>query len=648
MALDVNKDVKEISDQITSYQEYAELKKQYDELKKAYGSSFELNYQQLKQQLDKYNRKKRKQDNTCTPFIKHLVDQLKKLKGSGLDTDKFVKKIYIDAIKKSKKNLGELFVKLCQEFLNCGENQSYKFNTTFYIPVESVDLFGILETSPSDRIGKLYYEELPPDFNLYQQNPSLNSYSMNRELYNRTQNLNQPFSVQTGSPYLGFSTQNLFDITYVENYVDPITFQVVNGNFFKVELKPRQTFPTVNEFLNDYFSSINILEFKTLFTYLLDLSTGVLSFGQNQGKSKLLAVQKMMAINKRLSCLCVDNKKEIAVDGNAKLSEIDNINDSFYELDDIDLRIIEQNISNIKLGVVEFEDCENVKVPMNLDASLTAIENLTFNQDTNNVNELDDALNILYPTTDQGFKPSLDTSFIEQFINALMATIFSPKSILPLMIMVYATDQPIPNVKNIDDFLSKSFRTFYLKYFLSLTAELTKEIFTQLTKEIIKLTTFIKSEITTEKRERVTKALLSIISLVGTTRNFVLDFRECKSCLNELLKLLNSAIQLQTSKLETRGSDIPLPLLLAGKALSGYSTDRAFIEAVNNLRQIGVPTGPMPDGSPNKFISSIYGILKGQADENTVNGKVPVGVSELTVVPYLNITIPKKVYGKPI
>ena len=647
MAIDVNQDVKDVSNQITSYQEYAEFKEQYDELKKQFGNSFEADYYKIKNHLDKYNRNKRKQDNTCTPFIKHLIDQLKKLKGSGLDTDKFVKKIFIDTIKKSKKNFGELFVKLCQEFLNCGENQSYKFNTTFYIPVESVDLFGILESSPSERIGKLFYEELPADFNLYQQNPSLNPFSMNRELYNRTQNLNQPFSIQTGSPYLGLSTQDLFDITYVENYVNAQA-QVINGNFFKVELKPRSTFPTVNEFLNDYFSSINILEFKTLFTYLLEFSTGVLSFGQNQGKSKLFEIQKIMAINKRLSCLCVDNKKEISVDGNAKLSEIDNINDSFYELDDIDLRIIEQNISNIKLGIIEFEDCDNVKVPMNLEASLSAIENLIFNQDTNNVNEIDDALNILYPTTDQGFKPSLDTSFIEQFLNALMATIFSPKAILPLMIMVHATDQPIPNVKNIDDFASKGYRSFYLKYFLSLIAEFTKEIFAQLTKEIIKLTNFIKSEITQEKRERITKTLLRIITLVGTTRNFVLDFRECKSCLNELLKLLNSAIQLQTDKLQNRGSDIPLPLLLASKALSGYSTDRAFIESINNLKQIGVPTGPMPDGSPNKFVSSIYAILKGQADEWSVNSKNINAVPELTVIPYLNITIPKKSYGKSI
>ena len=105
MATDVNQDVKEISEQITNYQEYKELKESYDQLKKEFGDSFEKDYKQIKKQLDQYNRKKRKQDSSCTPFIQHLITQLKKLKGYGLDTDKFVKKLYIDSIKKSKKNL---------------------------------------------------------------------------------------------------------------------------------------------------------------------------------------------------------------------------------------------------------------------------------------------------------------------------------------------------------------------------------------------------------------------------------------------------------------------------------------------------------------------------------------------------------------
>lgn len=644
MAIDVNEDAKELSKTISGYQQYKEFKQSYDELKKVGGTSFEEDKKKIVAQLDKYNRKKNKQDNTCTPFLETLVKQLQKLKGSGSDTDKFVKKIYLDSVKETKKEIPELLVALTKEFLNCGENQAYSFNTSFYIPVAEIDLFGILQTSPTDRIGKFFYEEKPEDFQLYSSDPTNEPFSMNRELYKRTQNLNQSFSSTAGSNYIGSSYQNLFDITYVESYIDQ-NAQTINGNFFKIDLKPRQTFPTVDEFLNDYYSSINVLEFKTLFTYLVDLSTGSISFAQNEGKSKLDSLQKVMAINKRISCLCSDTKKEISVNSNAKISEIDNTTNSFFELTDVELRIIEQNISNIKKGVIEFEDCDNVQVPLNVEATLVALDNLTYNEETNNQNEIDDALNILYPTSDQTFKPSLDKEFLKQFLNAMAASILSPKTILPFLTMAYATNQPIPaGVNNIFKF-SKDYRNFYIEFISRLLAQLVSKVFKYLTEEIIKLTKFINSDIVSEKRNKITKTILAIIALIGGTRNSILNFKECKSCLDELLRLLNLAVNASRAKILQVGGEIPLPLLLASRALAGYSSTRAFMNTMENLEAIGVPVGPMPDGSPNKFVASIYSIIEGQERENIQNGKLAAGVPPLTVLP-TGLTIPASAYGK--
>ena len=260
MAIDVNEDAKEISKTISNYQQYKEFKQSYDNLKKVGGTSFEEDKKKIVERLDKYNRKKNKQDNTCTPFLETLVKQLQKLKGSGSDTDKFVKKIYLDSVKETKKEIPELLVALTKEFLNCGENQAYSFNTSFYIPVAEIDLFGILQTSPTDKIGKFFYEQKPENFQLYSSNPTKEPFSMNRELYKRTQNLNQSFSSTAGGNYIGTSLQNLLDLTYVESYIDQ-NAQTIQGNFFKIDLKPRQTFPTIDEFLNDYYSSINVLEY---------------------------------------------------------------------------------------------------------------------------------------------------------------------------------------------------------------------------------------------------------------------------------------------------------------------------------------------------------------------------------------------------
>jgi hypothetical protein len=100
-------------------------------------------------------------------------------------------------------------------------------------------------------------------------------------------------------------------------------------------------------------------------------------------------------------------------------------------------------------------------------------------------------------------------------------------------------------------------------------------------------------------------------------------------------------------KLIENKRDVPLPLLLASKALSGYSTEKAFMNAIENLNSIGVPTGPMPDGSPNKFVASIYAMFEAQDREEAENGYNVIGVPELTVLP-IGVSIPKKAYGKSI
>lgn len=645
MAVDIENDLKDVSKQIGTYQQYKEFKESYDNLKKVSGDSFEKNKKFVSQVLDKFKETKNKQDNNCTPFLESLLQQLKKLRGSGLDTDKFVKKLYLDSLKDSKKGILELLVSLAKEFLNCGSNQQYPINSTFYIPVDQLDLFGVLQTSPTDKVGKFFYEEAPEDFGLFVADPVKNPFSMNRELYKLTQNLNQPFSALNSNNYLGSSLQNLFDITYVESYIDPQA-QIVNGNFFKVDLKPRQTFPSIDEFLNDYYSTINALEFKTFFTYLIDFATGVISFEQGSGKKKLEVVQKVLAFNRRVSCMCSDSNKEISVGGNAKLSEIDSTIDSFFELGDIDVRIIEQNISNIKRGVVEFEDCDNLQIIMNSQAAIEALDTLKFNQDTSDPNEYENALGIIYPVTDQSFKPSLDNNFIQQFINAMMATILSPKVVLPFMLMVYATNQPVPKYAFDIQKFAENFRNYYVKFVSALVAKFTEKVFEILKKEILKLVAFISNDINQEKREKVEKIILSIVSLLTSSLNFVTDFRECKSCIDELLKILNVAVNASVALAKKKlGGEVPLPLLLASKALAGYSSTRAFMNIVNDLEAIGVPVGPMPDGSPNKFVASIYSIIRGQEEEMAKNGKVAIGIGPLTSLP-TGITLPADAYGK--
>ena len=100
MAVDINADKILIGDKTSVYQTYQEFRQSYDTLTKKAGNSFEEGQKFVSKTLSNFDRTKRtKQNNSCEPFLMYLVSQLKKLKGSGLQTDKQVKRIFINTLK---------------------------------------------------------------------------------------------------------------------------------------------------------------------------------------------------------------------------------------------------------------------------------------------------------------------------------------------------------------------------------------------------------------------------------------------------------------------------------------------------------------------------------------------------------------------
>lgn len=639
MAVDINSELKKAGDKTRVYKTYKQYKKGYEDLKKKGGNSQEPANKAISQPLDKFVKWRKKHTASTKTFTDELIKQLKELKGSGLETDTLIKRVFLNSLKKIKPEIKGLLIKELKKAFACSNVQGYQFNTTYYIPVKSVDLFGIFEQSPSDRIGKLFYEVSATTFNQF-------PYSMNRQLYDRIQNMNQPYSAVAGNNYLGESQQNLFDISYVETYVNP-TGGTETGSFFKVVLKPRLKIPIVDEFLNDYYSTIDILDYKTFFTNLVDYVTGAISFGRGDGKLKLSSIQKTLIIMQRILGLCSDSNKEIEVGSSSKISEIDNVDESFYEFNDIDLRFIDQITSDIKLGVVEFEECDNVKVKMDVDAALTALDDLQFFEDTSDPNEFNNALGIIYPVVedDPRYKLSLDEGFFENFVKSVMNTVLSPKTILPVMVVAGMFDQPIwKNISNIEDF-QKNFKNFFIQVLTKISAAFTKAIFNELKKEIKVLVSLILKDVADEKTKKRYQMILAIVAVLPVLTKVVKDFRECKSVLDELLQLLNIGVQKRLEKIAEKGGDLPLPLLLSAKLLDGYSPTRSFLNTVENLQELGIPTGPMPDGSPNKFLASIKAMIDGNSKETAENGKVAIGIGPLTITP-AGVTIPKDAYGK--
>jgi hypothetical protein len=74
-----------------------------------------------------------------------------------------------------------------------------------------------------------------------------------------------------------------------------------------------------------------------------------------------------------------------------------------------------------------------------------------------------------------------------------------------------------------------------------------------------------------------------------------------------------------------------MPLLLLTQFLPGTSPERATINTLELLQSVGIPTGALPDGSPN--LMGIYNLMthKGADKEESENGKIEA----TTIVPPL-------------
>jgi hypothetical protein len=60
--------------------------------------------------------------------------------------------------------------------------------------------------------------------------------------------------------------------------------------------------------------------------------------------------------------------------------------------------------------------------------------------------------------------------------------------------------------------------------------------------------------------------------------------------------------------------------LALSELLPGFSPTRAAINVIESLQKKGLPTGPLPDGSPNKMVQFLKSIIEGVDAEESENG----------------------------
>ena len=634
--VDYDQGVSSVKDQVSRNKKYKTFKDDVKKLKKKAGSSFEKSAAKVSTSLNNAKKNQKKSQRNVKTQLDNLLDINVLSSDKGGPVAKYLKKLFVKAIGELKTQLFELLTKDLVKSLGCTIDQTYNPGQTLYIRVQSIDLQKILLQDPASDVGKIIYEQKDLTYVTY-------PFSMNKALYSRLQNLNQPFSnpAVANTSYKGISGQDLFDITYVETYVQ--NNQTIQVNFFKIDLKQRATGHKIVEFLIDYYKSIDIIDFKGIFANLMNLLTGAISIQKGDGIGDLTILEKALIIIQRLLGICPDNTKEINVGGTAKVSPADNVDNSYFEFTEIDLREIEIKINNIKQGVVEFENCDLVKLPVDNTSIIDAINNLNFIEDSNNNDTIENAANITDILTDNPdwfpIKIDIDFSFLKEFPKAIIMALLTPKILLPIMIVVKSLGQlTVDTINSFEDFI-KQFKAFFMEIVANINEIFVKILFNAIVKDIKNLIRSITLDILDERAKKIYDVILSLTKLIINLIS-IFKFKECKSVIDELLKLL---------ELATKGvnNQIPLPLLLSSKLLSGYSSTRAFLNVIDEFEKLGLPTGPGPDGSPNMMLAAVKAILDGQDKEESQNGQVQVAAGPFSITP-IGLTVPSVAYGKKL
>jgi hypothetical protein len=665
MAIDLKQSWSEASSKVSSIKTTKETKDNEKSLRKnKTNSSKENNSNTFKKQLSdaksgKKNNKKQiksEEKNQLELLLDLFKESLPKDgNGGSLST---VTSIFLKAANETKSEIGDILVDEIISTIGCSEEQSYDTNVNqpLYIKVSQVDLFKQLKTSPDDETGKFLYEDS-------QTNNGNIPYAMNRQLYTRLQTPNQSFLQDTnggnGQTYISASQNQLFDIEYVQNYTNNQNV-LVTGDFYKVTLNSQaNSRTTVSDFLRDYYTSVDIMSFNNLSSNIKNSLSGSIDGGLDLSIDEIKEQSKFMSILKRLMGVCSDPSKKVDVAGTAKLSDVDLVDDDFFEPTNQEDALSDIVANKVKKGVVDFEDCGNVELPVNLKSDQLTLQKI-FNEknDTKKIELFEKSIDDMskdpdwkkkldqsklgLPKPSLNIKGALQTSIITKLPMTIFKTVMSPKVMLGFLIMVKATKNELSETldskyDNLGNFM-KTFKKFVTNFLRKIYAIFVEKLFKIVKSNIKLLVESILTEIIKESKIKQLKMISTIVYILLTLGQAFIDYKNCKSVIDEILKLLNLS-------LTSINLGLPPFILASASLLGGVSDTRAAANVIENLQKAGLPTGAAPDGGPNLMNIAISSIIKGQNEETAANGKTQVFVPPLVVTP-AGVTLPTTANGK--
>ena len=662
MGLDNKNDFDNIKSKVSAYKTViqnnsSEKKRNKDQAKEKKTLSSSDVKKKLKDLKEKKNKKRSSEEpglyeemiNLYKTTVSSAGKTAKKI--SSLKTSRALGGIFMMAVENTKSKITDVFIECTTDKIGCSEEQSYQdmVNIPIYIKVKHIDLFKVLKNSPDSQYGKYLYESKTT------QNGQV-PYSMNRELYNRLISP-QSFQQQYGESYKGASGQQLFDIQYVNQYTNPFTNTTEYDDYLKITLLNQSLDRTkVSDFLRDYYGSIEIFDLNALIQSILGQLTGAIDFGLNTPVEELSDLEKFLKFVKRLMGICSDPSKKIDISGSGKLSDLDLIDDSFFDLSPQDLIDIDFKTELKVNGLVTFKDCDEVNLPVNVQATTQILDDvIKENKAQEKINKFFEGIDAISedPKWSQLIGPNVDineTLLLEFLLNLpanLVKAILTPKVMLGFLIMIKAIiSNGVGFVNELFGDITEFFKKF--KKFLScfvrrIMSIFIDQLFSLIKKNIKLLVESILLDIAKEAKQTQLSMYANIVYILFVVGQAFIDYRNCKSVIDEILKLLNLGL----SQLNL---GLPMFVLAGAQFLGGVSSTRGYANVVENLQNAGLPTDDNPDGTPNLMNLFTKAKIKGQNKEQAENGKTEIFVpaQKVIVPPFggVGIALPVKGHGK--
>jgi len=489
----------------------------------------------------------------------------------------------------------------------CGTQKSFTGSTVTLSPTE-FDFMNVLTMDPTSSTGKIVYEPSSSGTGLIQ---------MNRMLFNSFNGGSQSFTTQNGD--------SLFDFVWDQNN------QKYNISGLQVNPTNAITGGTIQGFFNDYYSNIENIDMSGV-TKMAVLMT--INADGSEPPLFNIGLDNLTRLLKKICANCGAPDPGLKQNATTQFNENDQDSEFYFDFDDVEGIDLDDE-ANRRNRVLKFRDCNDFTTQI----SSTHFEDFVYlsNKNLNDVvsktlyNAAADAHNQTNDTIPvDNFHINLLSSFILNLPKALIASVLSPKYFLPIVIvykqLVSEGGNTVNDVKVMMKKLHKLFNYIINQLFWKFLAE----FWSRVKKDLIEFLAIFAAKILLNKSKKYVLIISSLIALL--TKLLETDLTNCETLYGLINSTINAALMGALSLIQ-----IPPILLLTSALRDGYSADRAYMNAMENLNGAGIDTGDK-FGVPSQVGDFVKGIIDGHTKEHDTNSKVSVFGANPLAGPSFGIT----------